>query len=652
MGHHFHFTWAWRRVMGPALIALLLNACGGSGTPTPTGEAKDPSVGGSSAITAEAGALKTVAVGSNVILDGTESTSMSGPGMSYEWAFTYTPAASRTALVDANTAMPSFVPDVPGTYLIQLVVRHNGQASIRDLVTVRAGSPGTVAAAARFDHTGVTQACVSCHDGSAATGKPAEHIPASDRCDACHATTAWTPVLTVDHNEVLGSCSSCHNGVLAAGKPADHPVTNQECNACHASSSWKRTRTAINGSGTGNGGPSVFDDDDEDAAPADPTTPPPADPTAPAPDPGTPPADPTVPPADPTAPPADPAADDDEAAAPPDPNAPPEPVQPANHDTLTSGCFGCHNNTLVEGKPADHIPAPDTCETCHNPLDWEPATPVDPGTPPTTPPAAPGTPPTTAPPTNPIVQPANHDTLTSGCFGCHNNTLATGKPADHIPSPDTCETCHNPLAWTPATPNPATPGGGTPGTPGTPPGSGTPGTPPGGTPDGTPPAGGATPFVHTPIPPGTLCGSCHNNTIATGKSETHITTALDCGTCHSTTAWIPLALDNPISNPANNAAGPGFDHTGVSASQCAGCHNGTAATGRPADHISTTSRCASCHMTTRWTPVAFVDHNQVAGNCSSCHNGVTAVGKGPNHPATNAECNQCHFAVEWLPVRE
>lgn len=679
MGHHFRDIGSRRRLFGLALVAVLLTACGGTGTPTPAGQVNNPAAGGSSAITAEAGALKTVAVGSNVILDGTESASMSGPGLSYEWAFTYTPAASRAALANADTATPSFVPDVPGTYLIQLVVRHSGQASMRDLVTVRAGTAGTAAASARFDHTGITQACVSCHDGSSATGQPAGHIPASDRCDACHATTAWTPVLMVDHNEVLGSCSSCHNGVLAAGKPADHPVTNQECNACHASSSWAQIRTATTGSSAGAADPGALDDDADTAPPADPTAPP---------------ADPTAPPADPTAPPADPAAgdDDDEAAAPPDPNAPPEPVQPANHDTLTSGCFGCHNNTLVEGKPADHIPAPDTCETCHNPLDWEPATPVDPGAPPVDPglpPTTPGTPPTTTPPTNPIVQPANHDTLTSGCFGCHNNTLATGKPADHIPSPDTCETCHNPLAWTPATPNPGAPGGGAPGTPGTPPAdgtptppdTGTPGTPPGGTPTPpnggtpvsppggtppdagtpgtppaggppTPPAGGATPFVHTPIPPGTLCGSCHNNTIATGKSDTHITTALDCGTCHSTTAWTPLALGNPISNPSNITLGPGFDHTGVSASQCAGCHNGTAATGRPADHISTTSRCASCHTTTRWTPVAFVDHNQVAGNCSSCHDGVTAVGKGPNHPPTNAECNQCHFAAEWVPLRE
>ena len=602
MGHHRRRLRPWMRVLGLALVAVLFTACGGGGKPVSQTDA--PGTAALNAPNAEAGALKTVAVGSNVILDGTESASLSGPDLSFEWAFSYVPGASRAKLVGAETATPSFVPDVPGTYLVQLVVYSRGQASARDLVTVRAGSQGTVATSAVFDHTGITAACVSCHNGTTAATKPAGHIPASDQCEACHATTAWTPVLIVDHNEVVGDCSSCHNGVLAMGKPADHPVTNQECNACHASSTWQRSRTASLR------GPNAFDDDDA----ADPTPPAGGTPVA---------------------------ADDDDDAA------PPAVEQPANHDTLTSGCFDCHNNTLVEGKPADHPPAPDTCETCHNPLDWEDLTPpADPGTPAPTP-----TPPTT-PPANPIQQPANHDQLTSGCFGCHNGTLAEGKPADHIPAPDTCETCHNTLAWAPAVP----PGSGTP-TP--PPGGGTP-TPPGGgggTPpppgSGTPPTPpGTAPFVHTPIPPGTLCGTCHNGTIATGKSATHITTALDCSTCHSTSAWVPLALAKPSTPVAPSAPmGPGFDHTGVSASECAGCHNGTTATGRPENHIATTSRCASCHATTRWTPVAFVDHNQVAGSCSSCHDGVTAVGKGADHPATNAECNQCHFPVEWLPVQ-
>jgi len=617
MGHHRRHLRPWMRGLGLVLAALLITACGGGGKPV--GQTDEPASAALKTPNAEAGALKTVAVGANVILDGSESATQSGPGLTYEWAFTYTPAASRTALAGADTATPSFVPDVPGTYLVQLVVYSGGQASERDLVTVRAGSGGAAAPSAVFDHTGITAACVSCHNGTTAATKPAGHIPASDRCEACHATTAWTPVLTVDHNEVVGSCSSCHNGALAAGKPADHPATDQECNACHVSSTWEQT--GANSSGPGSTPPAGALDDD---------------------------------------------ADDDD-------TTPPTTVtKPANHDTLTSGCFGCHDNTIAEGKPADHIPAPDTCETCHNPLDWEPATPpADPGTPP---PPGGGTPPAPGP-----VQPANHDTFTEGCFSCHNNTVASGKPANHIPASDTCETCHNPLAWVPATPvNPGTPTppGGTPPPPGggtpTPPGGGTPppdnGTPPppgGGTPTppdsgtptppagpGTPPPPGTTPFVHAPIPPGTLCGSCHNGTIATGKSPTHITTALDCSTCHTTSAWVPLALANP-STPVLPAGpvGPGFDHTGVSASQCAGCHNGTTATGRTANHIATTSRCASCHTTTRWAPVAFVDHNQVAGSCSSCHDGVTAAGKGANHPATNAECNQCHFPVAWQPVR-
>ena len=68
--------------------------------------------------------------------------------------------------------------------------------------------------------------CSGCHNGFDATGKHPDHIQATNFCEDCHSTTAWSPVVSVDHTQVLGSCSSCHNGTDATGKDSGHFVTN------------------------------------------------------------------------------------------------------------------------------------------------------------------------------------------------------------------------------------------------------------------------------------------------------------------------------------------------------------------------------------------------------------------------------------------
>lgn len=83
---------------------------------------------------------------------------------------------------------------------------------------------------------------------------------------------------------------------------------------------------------------------------------------------------------------------------------------------------------------------------------------------------------------------------------------------------------------------------------------------------------------------------------------------------------------------------------------CSGCHNGTAADGKPANHARTTDHCDVCHTTSGFVP-ATMDHNELigAGACSSCHNGAIAAGKNNAHFITNSECDQCHRVGGWLP---
>ena len=85
---------------------------------------------------ANPGPNQTVKVGSTVTLDGTGSTNPSGIGsLSYYWAFTSRPPGTSTRLFYTDSAMPTFVADVAGTYVITLTV-NNGVASSTASVTV------------------------------------------------------------------------------------------------------------------------------------------------------------------------------------------------------------------------------------------------------------------------------------------------------------------------------------------------------------------------------------------------------------------------------------------------------------------------------------------------------------------------------------
>jgi hypothetical protein len=240
------------------------------------------------------------------------------------------------------------------------------------------------------------------------------------------------------------------------------------------------------------------------------------------------------------------------------------------------------------------------------------------------------------------------------CAACHTagGRLARGnlvRPADHIPTAQACETCHNTRVFAGARVN------------------------------------------HAGVARGS-CATCHNGTQAPGKSANHLHTTASCDTCHATTAWRPAT---------------GFDHAGVAAGSCAGCHNGAQATGKGAGHtpytavgavappprasghkagfkswtgarlhtgVSVTAQCATCHAATKpnttvhagqtlcenchkstgsWA-AAKVDHASfnAATNCSSCHNGSGATGKPAAHvPVGATNCFGCHNVTGWKPSR-
>jgi hypothetical protein len=142
------------------------------------------------------------------------------------------------------------------------------------------------------------------------------------------------------------------------------------------------------------------------------------------------------------------------------------------------------------------------------------------------------------------------------------------------------------------------------------------------------------PFNHLRVG-STDCASCHNGATATGKPVGHIATTASCGSCHTTLSWQRVAL---------------VDHLQVLGT-CANCHNGVTASGKPLGHVITGGGCETCHTSNAWTPARF-DHGTLsAAACGSCHDGVHAIGKPSMHVPTQQDCSNCHGTLAWKPAK-
>jgi hypothetical protein len=85
---------------------------------------------------AEAGADQGTFVGNLVSLNGSGSNDPDSDPISFHWSIVARPAGSAVALSNANTATPTFVPDLPGSYVVDLVVSDPFVGSTPDTVTI------------------------------------------------------------------------------------------------------------------------------------------------------------------------------------------------------------------------------------------------------------------------------------------------------------------------------------------------------------------------------------------------------------------------------------------------------------------------------------------------------------------------------------
>jgi len=607
--------------LGAILIAVLAVGCGGGGSGSGSNNSGAvTTLDKLSFVTARVGPIVAVRVGETAVLSGSSSETTSTQPLTFDWSFSHKPQGSTATIMGSTEADPSFVADINGAYMAQLVVSAEGVSSKRAIQLVLATiSPDHPTGPS--NHQGLSSNCASCHNDDVAniTGKSENHPATGNNCETCHTTLGFPQVSFVDHLEVFGNCSQCHDGTIAVGKSEFHQPTTAECDDCHTTISFlelgpdgKFDHSNISGgcSACHNG------------VVATGKTPGPVD------------------------------------------------TPPGTHPETTSDCVNCHSTNSFSGAYPDHKTDPNvlnnSCDSCHN---------SDPNR------LYPGRPPTDL---HPVTAPAldcsdchgivtfnlggvfNHriDPAVLVCETCHNdnnsinargkasavpahlstsldcnqchntdnfanafldhtdpivtsnrcdfchgaaqtvtppiNSPALGKHVNHLPTTDDCSVCHTPGTFVTGT------------------------------------------FDHVGIVSG--CTSCHNGVISVDKLANHFPTnpdTQDCADCHNTSTFV----------------GTTFDHVGIDPNNCTLCHNGTFTTtsntlyGKPTTHIPTTQDCSSCHSTTvalvPFKPSTFA-HVGITTNCESCHNGnpsyvaAGAIGKKVNHiPAVNT-CATCH----------
>lgn len=94
-------------------------------------------------VIANAGPDQTVTAntGLAVTLDGSGSAAVSALPLSYTWSFIEAPSGSTASLDDATAVMPTFVPDLPGAYVLELVASDGSATGLPDRVTITSQPP-------------------------------------------------------------------------------------------------------------------------------------------------------------------------------------------------------------------------------------------------------------------------------------------------------------------------------------------------------------------------------------------------------------------------------------------------------------------------------------------------------------------------------
>ncbi len=148
----------------PGTYAVRLVVSDGSSTSAP---ATITITTGNTPPVADAGPNRTALVGATVTLDASRSTDVDGDRLAYLWTLQSSPTGSAAALSDPAALQPTLAIDLPGTYILSLVVNDGVANSAAAAVVINTGNTGPVASAGR-DRTAAVFQTVTL-DGSGST---------------------------------------------------------------------------------------------------------------------------------------------------------------------------------------------------------------------------------------------------------------------------------------------------------------------------------------------------------------------------------------------------------------------------------------------------------------------------------------------------
>jgi hypothetical protein len=184
---------------------------------------------GNSQPVANAGTNQTVFVGATVHLNGSASSDADGDALSYRWSFTTVPTGSQATLSDPTAIQPMFVVDLPGTYVVQLIVNDGTLDSTPATVRVTTvNRPPILASIGNrtvvLGNTLVLQLTATDPDGDPLTFA-VDPLPANANLDATSGRFTFTPGASQVGTLVLTFKVS--DGQLTAEAPVTVTVT--EC---------------------------------------------------------------------------------------------------------------------------------------------------------------------------------------------------------------------------------------------------------------------------------------------------------------------------------------------------------------------------------------------------------------------------------------
>ena len=227
---------------------------------------------------------------------------------------------------------------------------------------------------------------------------------------------------------------------------------------------------------------------------------------------------------------------------------------------------------------------------------------------------------------------------TRQCAVCHSpgaRVAAVYRPATHLPTFQTCDTCHSTTTFAPQHFSHVDVVAGTCAT----------------CHNGYNVAG--KPATHIPVLAATACDACHFSVVAfSGTPMNHaVVTAIACSTCHE--AGKSFSGVTIVTRP-----GVAEDPSHPPVGECSSCHANTISfvagiTTYPANHIPTGALCAQCHASANFaiTISNAAIHIGIATGCTACHApssaaraflGVSPRAEVAGHIPTVSSCELCH----------